>query len=78
MDAPDAPDAVDAGGASDTSDAAPQQHTQLVGIVLIVCYMAADSFTSNWQSKIFKQCAPRPTPISTSPPTPAAPPDPSL
>ena len=29
--------------------------TQLIGIVLIVCYMGADSFTSNWQSKVFKQ-----------------------
>jgi len=40
-------------------DADPDQDkgstTELIGIVLIVCYMGADSFTSNWQSKIFKQ-----------------------
>jgi len=31
------------------------KNTQLIGIVLIVSYMATDSFTSNWQSKLFKQ-----------------------
>lgn len=34
---------------------APVQNTEAVGIVLIVGYMAMDSFTSNWQSKVFKQ-----------------------
>ncbi|KAL1507571.1 hypothetical protein AB1Y20_007191 [Prymnesium parvum] len=34
---------------------APEKNTELVGIVLIVGYMGMDSFTSNWQSKVFKQ-----------------------
>jgi len=32
---------------------APVRGTQAVGILLIVLYMVADSFTSNWQGKIF-------------------------
>tara|TARA_B100000780_G_C20858339_1_gene341215 strand:+ start:453 stop:614 length:162 start_codon:yes stop_codon:yes gene_type:complete len=31
------------------------KNTQLIGIILIVSYMATDSFTSNWQSRMFKQ-----------------------
>merc|ERR1712118_648340 len=27
----------------------------MVGLILIVGYMGCDSFTSNWQSKVFKQ-----------------------
>ena len=38
----------------ETNDA-PVKNTELVGIVLIVCYMGSDSFTSNWQSSVFKQ-----------------------
>merc|ERR1711920_374227 len=34
---------------------APVQDTELVGIALILGYMVCDSFTSNWQSKVFKQ-----------------------
>jgi len=34
---------------------APVQNTEFVGIVLISAYMMFDSFTSNWQSKLFKQ-----------------------
>jgi len=34
---------------------APVKNTQLIGIILIVSYMATDSFTSNWQSRMFKQ-----------------------
>ena len=34
---------------------APVKNTQLIGIVLIVVYMGTDSFTSNWQSRMFKQ-----------------------
>jgi adenosine 3'-phospho 5'-phosphosulfate transporter B2 len=34
---------------------APVQNTEFVGILLIVGYMGTDSFTSNWQSKVFKQ-----------------------
>ncbi len=34
---------------------APVKNTQFIGIVFIVTYMATDSFTSNWQSKMFKQ-----------------------
>lgn len=34
---------------------APVRGTQAVGILLIVVYMVADSFTSNWQSKIFNE-----------------------
>ena len=37
----------------ETNDA-PVKNTELVGIVLIVGYMASDSFTSNWQSSVFK------------------------
>jgi adenosine 3'-phospho 5'-phosphosulfate transporter B2 len=33
---------------------APVMNTEFVGIVLIVGYMASDSFTSNWQSSVFK------------------------
>ena len=42
----------------ETNDA-PVQNTEFIGIVLIVAYMGCDSFTSNWQSKIFTQWAPR-------------------
>ena len=38
----------------ETNDA-PVQNTEFIGIVLIVAYMGCDSFTSNWQSKIFTQ-----------------------
>ena len=34
---------------------APVKNTQLIGIVLIAVYMGTDSFTSNWQSRMFKQ-----------------------
>jgi len=34
---------------------APVKNTQFIGIIFIVAYMACDSFTSNWQSKVFKQ-----------------------
>ena len=34
---------------------APVKGTELYGIILIVGYMGCDSFTSNWQSKVFKQ-----------------------
>ena len=34
---------------------APVKNTQLIGIVLISVYMGTDSFTSNWQSRMFKQ-----------------------
>jgi len=27
----------------------------LVGLILIICYILCDSFTSNWQSRIFKE-----------------------
>ena len=37
---------------------APVKDTQTVGILLIVVYMAADSFTSNWQSRVFKEALP--------------------
>jgi len=37
---------------------APVKDTQTVGIILIVVYMAADSFTSNWQSRVFKEALP--------------------
>lgn len=39
---------------SETNDA-PVKNTELWGIILIIAYMALDSFTSNWQSKVFKQ-----------------------
>jgi len=42
---------------------APTKHTELVGILLIVGYMAMDSFTSNWQSKVFKQYGVDSTPM---------------
>ena len=38
----------------ETNDA-PVKNTELYGIILIVGYMGTDSFTSNWQSKVFKQ-----------------------
>ena len=34
---------------------APVKNTELVGILLIVAYMVCDSFTSNWQSNVFKE-----------------------
>lgn len=34
---------------------APVKNTELAGIMFIVVYMGMDSFTSNWQSKIFKE-----------------------
>uniref|UniRef100_A0A7S0LHM6 Sugar phosphate transporter domain-containing protein n=1 Tax=Coccolithus braarudii TaxID=221442 RepID=A0A7S0LHM6_9EUKA len=34
---------------------APVQDTEFVGIMLILGYMVCDSFTSNWQSRVFKQ-----------------------
>ena len=34
------------------SNDAPVRNTEVVGIVLIICYMGSDSFTSNWQSKV--------------------------
>ena len=37
----------------ETNDA-PVKNTELLGIVLIVGYMGSDSFTSNWQSSVFK------------------------
>merc|ERR1719502_2610664 len=37
----------------ETNDA-PVKNTEFVGIVLIVGYMASDSFTSNWQTSVFK------------------------
>ena len=37
----------------ETNDA-PVKDTEFVGIVLIIGYMGADSFTSNWQSSVFK------------------------
>jgi adenosine 3'-phospho 5'-phosphosulfate transporter B2 len=50
--------AVTAGAAmfklAETNDA-PVKDTEFLGIVLIVGYMGADSFTSNWQSAVFKQ-----------------------
>ena len=33
---------------------APERDTQFVGIAFIMTYMVCDSFTSNWQSKVFK------------------------
>ena len=36
---------------SDTSE----KDTQLMGVVLILIYLGADSFTSNWQSRLFKE-----------------------
>jgi adenosine 3'-phospho 5'-phosphosulfate transporter B2 len=38
----------------ETNDA-PVKNTEVVGIVLIVAYMVCDSFTSNWQSAVFKE-----------------------
>jgi len=38
----------------ETNDA-PVKDTELWGIILIVAYMVCDSFTSNWQSSVFKQ-----------------------
>jgi len=38
----------------ETNDA-PVKNTEFLGIVLIVGYMASDSFTSNWQSSVFKK-----------------------
>ena len=38
----------------ETNDA-PVKNTEFVGIILIVGYMGSDSFTSNWQSSVFKQ-----------------------
>ena len=32
---------------------APVKNTQLIGIVLIVVYMGTDSFTSNWQVRVY-------------------------
>lgn len=37
------------------SNDAPVRGTQAIGIVLVAIYMVADSFTSNWQSKIFSE-----------------------
>ena len=34
---------------------APVKNTELLGVAFIFTYMVCDSFTSNWQSKIFKQ-----------------------
>jgi len=34
---------------------APVKNTEFVGIVFIIGYMICDSFTSNWQSRVFKQ-----------------------
>lgn len=34
---------------------APVKNTQVIGIIFIIAYMMCDSFTSNWQSKVFKQ-----------------------
>mmetsp|Transcript_66628 Transcript_66628/g.199078 ORF Transcript_66628/g.199078 Transcript_66628/m.199078 type:complete len:446 (-) Transcript_66628:294-1631(-) len=42
---------------------APVKDTEFVGIVLIVGYMGMDSFTSNWQSKVFKQYGVDSTPM---------------
>ncbi len=38
----------------ETNDA-PVKNTELWGIILITAYMVCDSFTSNWQSSVFKQ-----------------------
>ena len=38
----------------ETNDA-PVKNTEFVGIILIVGYMGSDSFTSNWQSSVFKE-----------------------
>jgi len=38
----------------ETNDA-PVKNTETVGIILIIGYMGCDSFTSNWQSKVFKK-----------------------
>ena len=38
----------------ETNDA-PVKNTELWGIILIVAYMACDSFTSNWQASVFKE-----------------------
>lgn len=34
---------------------APEKDTQAMGVVLILVYLGADSFTSNWQSRLFKE-----------------------
>ena len=38
----------------ETNDA-PVKNTEVYGVMLIIVYMGTDSFTSNWQSKVFKQ-----------------------
>uniref|UniRef100_A0A6S9UV63 Sugar phosphate transporter domain-containing protein n=1 Tax=Chrysotila carterae TaxID=13221 RepID=A0A6S9UV63_CHRCT len=38
----------------ETNDA-PVKDTEFVGVAFILGYMVCDSFTSNWQSKVFKQ-----------------------
>jgi len=38
----------------ETNDA-PVKDTEFWGIILITAYMVCDSFTSNWQAKVFKQ-----------------------
>merc|ERR1712060_985362 len=40
-------------GLNESNDA-PVKNTEFVGIAFILGYMVTDSFTSNWQSKVFK------------------------